>query len=97
MFQEYITAATTMPNLFTDGKGPTLGSPTTQLVRVVLMRELHLTDMEVMNRPMALCWYDYATLTELNGKGKIIDREEYAAARKRADEWTEQFLEARKQ
>jgi len=97
MFQEYITAATTMPNLFTDGKGPTLGSPTAQLVRVVLMRELHLTDTEVMNRPMALCWYDYATLTELNGKGKIIDREEYAAARKRADEWTEQFLEARKQ
>jgi hypothetical protein len=74
-----------------------IGSPSIQILRVVLKRYLHLSDSEVMNRPLALCWYDYATLTELNGKGKIIDREEYAAARKRADEWTEQFLEARKQ
>jgi hypothetical protein len=97
LFQEYLTAAATMPNLFTDGGGQSIGSPSIQILRIVLKRDLHLSDAEVMNRPLSLCWYDYATICELNKKGRIIDREEYAAARKRADEWTEEFLAKRTQ
>ena len=87
LFREYIDAANTLPNLFTDGKGQSIGSPPIQVLRVTLMRELHLSDTEVMNRPLSLCWYDYSTIVELEGKGKIIERAEYQAAEAKADEF----------
>jgi hypothetical protein len=51
----------------------------------------------VLNRPLSQCWWDMATLVELNGKGKVIDRDEYKEAQRKADEWTEKFLAERRQ
>jgi len=97
LFSEYVAAACKSPNLHSGDKGASVGSPTMQVLRVTLQRELHLSDTEVLNRPLSQCWWDMATLVELNGKGKVIDRDEYKEAQRKADEWTEKFLAERRQ
>jgi len=97
LLRDHVEAACRIPNLFTDGKDSDIGSPTIQVLRVTLQRDLHLSDTEILNRPLSQCWWDISTMIELGGKGKIISRDEYKEQQRKADEWTEKFLAQRKQ
>lgn len=58
--------------------GPTIWNPWQQRMRVRLMRDLRLSESEVMNRPLTLNWWDYLTLCELDGSLRICTEEEKA-------------------
>jgi hypothetical protein len=97
LFNEYVAAARKTPNLFSGEGGAEIGSPTMQVMRVTLQRELHLSDTEILNRPLSQCWWDLATLVELNRKGKVIDRDQFEDMKRKADEFHEKFMAERRQ
>jgi hypothetical protein len=97
LLREHVESACKIPNLFSSEGGKGVGSPTMQVLRVTLQRELHLSDTEILNRPLSQCWWDLATLAELRGKGKVIDRDEFRDMQRKADEFHEKFMAERRQ
>jgi len=51
------------------------GTPWPQRLKIVLMSELGLTESEVLNRPLRLCWWDYLCFEELRGNVNVISDE----------------------
>lgn len=77
LFREYIQAHSEQPVYSVDESkvGDPSGCPITQLVKVMLMREMHFSEAEILNRPWGLCLWDYTTLRELDGVVRIVDKE----------------------
>lgn len=66
LFAQYIQEGSDCPGYQTPGAQGGVGrwTPWEQTMRVTLMRDLHLTESEVMNRPLTLNWWDFLTLKE---------------------------------
>lgn len=59
-----------------ESSGVSVWTPWQQRMRVRLMKDLRLSESEVMNRPLARNWWDYLTLEELDGNLRICTEEE---------------------
>lgn len=57
----------------------TIWTPPEQRMRVRLMKDLGLSETEIMDRPLALCWFDYLTLLEGDRALKILTADAIAA------------------
>lgn len=73
-FQEYLDANTKGPNFSYDpNKFRPLNCPSEQIIKIALMRDLHFTESEVLNRSWLLCLWDYTTLRTLAGQVDMVD------------------------
>lgn len=59
--------------------------PEEQLVKVRLMRDLHLTETEALNRSWLLCLWDYDVLSVIDGHCDIVDDEMRSAIHEAQD------------
>jgi len=95
VFAGYLSTGQKMPAyIYEESDAPPVGSPWPQVLKLLLMSELGMSETEVYNRPLTLCWWDYLGWRELNDKGvKLLEAEtveNYELAQKRADanhEW----------
>jgi hypothetical protein len=62
-----------------------MNCPSVQIVKVTLMRDMGFTEAELMDRPWALCLWDFVTLRALAGHVRMIDGEEIKEAQAAAD------------
>jgi len=87
LFLDYVEQGLRWPKFFYEDQqaSATAGAPFVQTVKVVLMKEVGLSESDVLNRPMALCLWDYITLGELNGKVQIYNEAEHQAMQSGAD------------
>jgi len=83
LFADYLSNGQMVPEFrFTekeDQASVQLWTPIEQRMRIRLMRELGLSESEVMNRPLTLCWWDYMTLKECRGECAILTEDAIAA------------------
>lgn len=89
MFERYIAEHSREPVIsFEESKFSDSAQtcPSTQLVKVELMRELGLSEHEVLNRCWSLCRWDYITLRVLAGTVRLVDKEAEAELIRRAKE-----------
>jgi hypothetical protein len=86
-FGNYMAEGSRMPYYsFNPGDFGDLKCPMVQIVKVTLMRDLHIPETELMDRSWSLCLWDYITLKALGGHIKIQDANEIDRARKDAEE-----------
>ena len=91
-FAEYLRLGMSGPHYSYDvSDAIEIDCPSVQLVRVALMKELHLTDAEIMDRPWALCKWDHVTLKALAGQIRMTDRDEIKEAQELANRLFEQL------
>ncbi len=62
-----------------------------QIVKLSLMRDLHISEKDIMDRPWALCMDDYITLRALNGHVRLVDKEGREKALAAANELAERI------
>lgn len=74
-FGRYIEAGCWQPDENTpkDRKLKWMGSPWEVRLKCTLMQELGYTETQVMNRPLALCRLDAATLSEMDGRTEMFN------------------------
>jgi len=78
-FTKYLAEGSDIPGYMMEEEGGAqCWTPWEQRMRVRLMAGLHLTESQVMNRPLALNWWDYLTLEEQAGNLRISTQEEQA-------------------
>lgn len=89
-FAQYLGEGSRVPNFTMPGpSGGTRWTPWEQSMRICLMRELGLSESDVMNRPLVLSWWDYLTVKEEEGTLTISTQDEQEFANRmfaRADE-----------
>lgn len=88
---EYIEEGSSAPGYSQPSGGGGVGrwTPWEQIMRVSLIRDLRLSESEVMNRHLALSWWDFLTLREDSGQLSILTSDEQSFADemfKRADD-----------
>lgn len=59
--------------------------PTVQIVKVSMMRDLNINERELMDRPWAVCLWDYVTVRALEGHVTFEDRDSIREAQQVAD------------
>jgi hypothetical protein len=80
-FSSYIREHSKIPDYdFNPSDFGEMHCPEVQMVKVTLMREMGLSEAEIMDRGWGLCLWDYVTLRALDGKVKMIDSELKQAA-----------------
>lgn len=98
LFVEYLAAGNRCPKAFYDAKPtPPKNAPVEQILRVCLMRDLHLSESEIMNQPLALSWWDYMTLGELNDRLRLFDADQEKDLQAKADEFHARWMERNRQ
>jgi len=72
-FREYIEEGMTGPKVWEKEDNPQhqFGSPFAQVIKVALMSKMGLSEPETLDRPLSLCLWDMATLSELQGLVKV--------------------------
>lgn len=91
-FAEYIKRGSEIPNYafraedFTD-----MNCPSVQIVKVAMMRDLHIPEAELMDRSWAMCLWDYVTLKAMAGQVQMVDGDAIASAQAVADRLAEKF------
>lgn len=86
-FAAYINGGQKSPNYsYEAGDSFPIECPTVQLVKVALLREFSMSEAELMDRPWAMCLWDYVTLRALDGKVRFEDVDRIKAAREAADD-----------
>lgn len=72
-FFEYLETGTKSPTYSSRiNESPGMECPSYQVVRVTLMRDLGISDSEIMDRPWVLCIWDFITLKALSGDVKMV-------------------------
>lgn len=76
-FSSYLKDHSSIPHYsYTPGDFKTVDCPQVQIVKVTLMRDLHLSDTEILNRSWAMCLWDYVTLRALKGELSIVAKDQ---------------------
>lgn len=84
-FGDYIKDHTRIPYYsFTDGDFADIAAPAVQLVKVALMRDMHFTEAELMDRSWQLCLWDHVTLKAMRGEVRMMEEEQVNAAKETA-------------
>lgn len=76
-FRSYLDLALEEPaySFEDDADGSTIDCPWPQLLKVRLMRDMGFSEIEVLNRPYALCRWDWLTLSALKGDLEFCEQE----------------------
>lgn len=87
MFHQYVAAHTELPDFYTKGDDnhEPIGSPTVQVVKVSLMANLHLSEMDALNKPFSLAFWDHLRFMESQGGIQIIDEAEKEKIKKEVE------------
>ena len=77
-FGDYIEEGMQGPKVWSkdDNNAPKFGSPFAQVIKVSMMSKMGLTESEALNRPLSLCLWDMATLSELQGLVSVHSEED---------------------
>ncbi len=76
-FSNYFKEGSSIPHYsFTPGDFKHIDCPSVQIVKVTLMRDMHFTEAEIMDRSWALCLWDFVTLRALKGEVSMVAKEE---------------------
>lgn len=80
LFAAYIESHTRIPDFYIKGKpsAESIGTPTLQSVKVSLMANLGLSEMEALNTPFSLAFWNHLSWLEAQGTIQIIDDAERA-------------------
>ena len=80
-FSEYLEENMRGPKVWSkenDNKDE-FGSPFVQVIKVSLMSKMGFSESEVLNRPLSLCLWDMATLSELQGLVTVYGEKDESA------------------
>lgn len=85
-FGRYLHEGSAPPEYdFNPGNSQPVECPTAQIVKIHLLRYTSLTESEILNRPWALCQWDYISLKALDGHVRFVSHENLTEQRKAAD------------
>lgn len=86
-FCDYIKEHSKIPNYeFNPGDFKDLHCPEVQVVKVSLMRDMHIPEPDILDRCWGQCLWDYVTLSALDGRVKMVDEQARAEAFNLANE-----------
>ena len=100
LFRAYIAEHSAIPDFYTKGEGSTarVGTPTIQAVKVSLMANLGLSELEALRTPVALAFWNHLSWAENQGSIQIIDdREREIIAAAKANESAVEAMQKRLQ
>jgi len=95
LLSEYISEARSCPAYMASQSSERLAAPGWQTMRITLMRDLKLSDAEIMNRSYRLCLADYLTLKALDGRVTMVDTDAIEEAKQFAQQFAEDFHRGR--
>jgi hypothetical protein len=73
-FGEYVQRGSKIPNYsYNPSDFKRMECPSVQIVKTTLMRDMHFGEAELMDRPWALCLWDFVTLRALAGQVNMVD------------------------
>lgn len=78
LFADYIAAHTAIPDFYSKDGGPrqVVGTPTIQAVKVSLMSNMGMSEIEALNTPFSLAFWNHLSWLEAQGSIQIIDDQE---------------------
>lgn len=80
-FSDYIKEHSKIPNYeFNPSDFNDLNCPEVQVVKVSLMRDMHIPEAEILDRGWGQCLWDYVTLRAMDGRVKLVDEQARAEA-----------------
>lgn len=86
MFMNYMAEMENTPTYSISGENAkSVDLPMAQVLKVTLMRELGLSEMEVMDRPWALAVWDYITIKAMEGQVDVFDGEQLDQLQEKAN------------
>ncbi len=75
-FADYLKEGSKIPDYdFNPGDFRELAVPSIELIKVTLMRDLHISESEILDRSWALCLWDHVVLKALNNEVKMYGRD----------------------
>lgn len=90
LFSGYLAAHSKMPYYsYKPGDFREMKCPMVQMVKVRLMRDMHFNEREIMDRPWALCLWDFVTLKALNNEVSMEDENDFKVAQNAGKELAE--------
>jgi hypothetical protein len=76
-FSSYMREGSSIPHYsYTPGDFKSVDCPQVQIIKVTLMRDLHISESDLMDRSWAMCLWDYVTLRALKGEVSLVARDE---------------------
>lgn len=75
-FADYIRAGSKVPDYdFNPGDFQEMACPSVEIIKVTLMRDMHFSEREIMDRPWALCLWDHVVLRALDNQVRMFGAE----------------------
>ena len=76
-FSAYLKEGSSIPHYsYTPGDFKSVDCPQVQIIKISLMRDLHISESDLMDRSWAMCLWDYVTLRAMNGEVSMVPKEE---------------------
>ena len=77
LFSDYLTEHSKVPKYsFNAEDFREMECPQVQVVKMTLMRDLHIPEAELLNRSWGLCLWDYVTLKAMKGEVRLYKQED---------------------
>lgn len=75
-FTDYIRDGSRIPDYdFNPGDFQEMACPSVEIIKVTLMRDMHFSEREIMDRPWALCLWDHVVLKALDNQVRMFGKE----------------------
>lgn len=89
-FSDYLSRGSQVPCYSYDpGKFSAMECPSVQIVKVTLMRDMHIPEAELMDRPWAICLWDFVTLRALAGQVDMVNSDAIKTAQESGERLAE--------
>lgn len=85
-FSEYLNRGSASPNYtYNPSEFRSMDCPSVQVIKVSMMKDLHIPEAELMDRPWAMCVWDHVTLRAMAGQITLIDDDVIKKAQESAE------------
>lgn len=75
-FAEYVQRGSKIPNYsYNPNDFRQMECPSVQIVKTTLMRDMHFSEADLLDRPWGLCLWDFVTLRALAGHVSMVDED----------------------
>lgn len=76
-FSAYLKEGSSIPHYsYTPGDFKMVDCPQVQIIKVTLMRDLHISESDLLDRSWAMCLWDYVTIRALRGEVSMVAKDE---------------------
>jgi len=82
----YLQESSHMPTIWEKEGGKTPGTPPLQQIKLTLMSRLGYSELQAFCTPLALAFWDFCGICEMEGRLELADEEALAAARQVIEE-----------